>query len=174
MQRWLSQVKSQELGQACTGGSSLGSLSQVRLLGCSRSPYGQPHLAKCTRILGLKSNARYVPATASYQLKYYLHIKHFTIHSLIWFNLILFYLFPAPTPTPHIFCALSPTQFLVNWEAPSPQRPTVKQNILYLSPRYSIGATIGPMLTYFLYHGRGKLCGNGYYRVKKFRIHTTT
>jgi hypothetical protein len=49
MQRWLSQVKSQELGQAWTGGSSLGSLAQLRPSGCSFSPYGQPHLKKMSQ-----------------------------------------------------------------------------------------------------------------------------
>ena len=45
MQRWLSQVKSQELGQACTGGSTEGSLTQVFPSDCSFSPYGQPQRA---------------------------------------------------------------------------------------------------------------------------------
>merc|ERR1719507_1080106 len=43
--RWLSQVKSQELGQAWTGGSTDGSLTQVFPSDCSFSPYGQPQRA---------------------------------------------------------------------------------------------------------------------------------
>ena len=42
---WLSQVKSQALGQALTGGSVLGSPSHVLPSLPSFSPYGQPHTA---------------------------------------------------------------------------------------------------------------------------------
>ena len=46
IQRWLSQVKSQELGQAGTAGSADGSEAQLFPSALSFSPYGQPHLAE--------------------------------------------------------------------------------------------------------------------------------
>ena len=45
MHRWLSHVKSQELGQAWTGGSAEGSDAHVFPSPLSLKPYGQPHFA---------------------------------------------------------------------------------------------------------------------------------